>query len=55
MVLEPLPGPNYQFGMDETICIKSFGAPQERHAVGPYLVLIWGHDLRPHLARESRP
>jgi hypothetical protein len=55
MVIEPGPNPRYQYGLDEWICIKSFGPARRRYAVGPYLVLVWDHDLRALLNRESRP
>jgi len=53
VVVEPGPRAGYQFGMDESICTKSFGRATGRHAVGPYTVLVWDHDLRPQLNRPS--
>jgi hypothetical protein len=55
MVIEPGPDANYQFGIDEGICTKSFGPARARHVLEPYVVLVWDHDLRPLLNRESGP
>jgi hypothetical protein len=54
VVLEPGPMGRYQFGLDRRICIMSFGRPKAGYEVGPYLVMVWDHDLRPLLNRESR-
>jgi len=54
VVFEPDPGSKWHFYVNETTCAASFGPPSARHEVGPYLVLVWDHDLRPLLARGRR-
>ena len=51
VVYRPDPGPKYHFLINESTCAACFGPPSERHAVGPYVVLVWPRDLRPLLVR----
>ena len=39
----------YQFAVTERNCEKTFGSYALRYEVGPYAVMIWGHDLRREL------
>jgi hypothetical protein len=41
----------YQFGVSEWNCQQTFGPPAFRREVGPYVVMVWGHDLREQLNR----
>jgi hypothetical protein len=49
VVIEPAAASAYQFGVTEWTCERVFGSASARHDVGPYIVLIWGHDLRREL------
>jgi hypothetical protein len=49
VVFEPAAASAYQFGVTEWTCERVFGSASARHEVGPYVVLIWGHDLRREL------
>jgi hypothetical protein len=53
VVFEPGVDVPYQFGVDESIWIKSFGPAKRRYAAGRYIILEWGHDLRPLLNHDS--
>ncbi len=44
------PGIKNGFGVNESNCEQYFGPPRSRHRVGPYVVLVWDHDLSPILA-----
>jgi hypothetical protein len=52
VVLERDPAAAYQFGLTQRNCELSFGPLAARHAVGPYMVLIWDHDLRAQLGHD---
>jgi hypothetical protein len=52
VVIERAPGAAYQFGVAEWICTATFGPTTGRHEVGPYVVLIWGRDLRAQIGVE---
>jgi hypothetical protein len=46
------PAPKYGFKINEFTCAACFGTPTEKHVVGPYIVLVWDHDLRPFLTHD---
>jgi hypothetical protein len=52
VVLERAPAAAYQFGLTQRNCELSFGPMADRRSVGPYIVLIWDHDLRSQLDRD---
>ncbi len=49
VVIERSAAGAYQFAVTETNCEKTFGSHSLRYEVGPYTVMIWGHDLRREL------
>ena len=46
------PAPKFGFLINEPNCLRWFGDPSARYAVGPYVVLVWDHDLRPFLVTD---
>jgi hypothetical protein len=46
------PAPKFGFLINEPNCLRWFGDPSARYTVGPYVVLVWDHDLRPFLVRD---
>ena len=46
------PSPKFGFLINEPNCVAWFGDPSARYTVGPYVVLVWDHDLRPFLVRD---
>ncbi len=50
VVYRPNPGPKYHFLINESVSAACFGRPRARYEVGPYVVLVWDHDLRSKLA-----
>jgi hypothetical protein len=46
------PAPKFGFLIDEHLCAACFGTPSAIHSVGPFIVMVWDHDLRPKLVRD---
>ena len=46
------PAPKFGFFINEGLCVTCFGTPSAIHTVGPYVVMVWDHDLRPKLVRD---
>jgi hypothetical protein len=54
VVYRPDPGPKYHFRINDQNCEGWFGRPSARYTVGPYVVLVWEHDLRSRLTKGLR-
>ena len=53
VVIEPGAAAPYQFGVTERTCTATFGPAAARLEIGPYVVVVWGRDLRAQIEFEG--
>jgi hypothetical protein len=53
LVFEREPAARYQWGITEWHVTTTFGTPTAKYDLPPYVVLVWGHDLRPFIDIEG--
>ncbi|HEX6349266.1 MAG TPA: hypothetical protein VF160_07735 [Candidatus Dormibacteraeota bacterium] len=47
------PAAGDDFGVDQAAAVATFGPASEVDTVGPYVVMVWDHDLAPQLSRAG--